>query len=61
MLAAPQAFHFEIMGKKPLEIIPAPSRPSRRFGTYALTCFTVSQLRERYHDPIKFLGAELRR
>jgi murein DD-endopeptidase MepM/ murein hydrolase activator NlpD len=48
-------FHFEIMRQKPPDIAPTPLTPGRRRGTYALTCFSDSELRERYFDPIEFL------
>ncbi|MBD3240603.1 MAG: peptidoglycan DD-metalloendopeptidase family protein [Chitinivibrionales bacterium] len=47
--------HFEVMRKRPPALAPTDHLPQRRFGTYALMCYSREQLERRYFDPWVFL------
>lgn len=47
--------HFEVMKERPPTLTPTEKLPQRRFGTYALLCYTREQLEQRYHDPFEYL------
>lgn len=48
-------FHFEIIKKPPVKIIPDERNPQRHFRSFTLACFDEPQLRNCFYDPIKFL------
>ena len=49
-------FHFEVLKKRPMKIIPPGRTPHRHYHSYSLTCYTYQQLSDHFHDPISFLN-----
>lgn len=47
--------HFEILKVKPWPVIPTENTPYRYFRSYNLECYTQTDLKNYYFDPIQFL------
>jgi len=53
-------FHLEVMQTEPYALIPTEQHPQRFYASYALTCFTDTELQSKYLDPLVFLSNALR-
>lgn len=47
--------HLEIMKKQPYPRDTLPGQPDLHFGTYALTCYSLDELKRCYFNPLEFL------
>jgi hypothetical protein len=47
--------HFEVMKAHPKARQPDLTKPSLYYGTYSLECYTLTDLDERYYNPLEFL------
>ncbi len=48
-------FHFEILKVKPCPVAPTENTPFRHFRSYNLECYTQTDLKNYYFNPIQFL------
>ncbi len=49
--------HFEVLKQRPRPLQPDKSKPFRLYATYSLECYTESDLRRYYYNPIEFFEA----
>ena len=53
-------FHFELLKVEPRKLKPSKANPERFYNSYTLTCYTSTDLKKYYFNPIEYFSSHLK-